>query len=65
MLTEERHTSHAVSFKVAIIEKPLIGSEIPEIKKKLESYSKAAQGPTLESISEKLKRAEEKRKITM
>lgn len=34
---------------------------MPEIKKKLESYPKAAQGPTLEQIQEKLKRAEEKR----
>ena len=36
--------------------------EASEIKKKLESYSKAAKGPTLEAIQDKIKKADEKRR---
>ena len=65
MLKEERHTPHAVAFKVNFIDvKNIANQEEPEIKKKLESY--AAQGPalTLELIQEKLHKAEEKRKLS-
>lgn len=65
MLKEQRHTSSAVAFEVDISDAKQAAGGAPEIKKKLESYSKAAQGPTLESISEKLKRAEEKRKLSL
>lgn len=64
MLKEERHTPSAVAFAVDI-SKQVPTLEEPEIKKKLESYTKAAQGPTLESIEEKLRRAEEKRKLSL
>ena len=64
MLQEERHTQHSVAFKVALSDK-IVLQETPEIKKKLESYAKSAQGPlTLESIEEKLKKAEAKRRST-
>lgn len=65
MLHEERHTKNAVAFKVELMDnKNLLANEEPQIKKKLESYQKAAQGPTLDQINEKLTRAEEKRKLT-
>lgn len=61
MLKEERHTPHAVAFKVDL-EAPA-GAEEPEIKKRLEAYA-SNEGELLsrEAIAEKLKRAEEKRK---
>lgn len=66
MLKEEKHTSSAVAFKVDISDaKAAAHKEEPQIKKKLESYSKAAQPATLDSIQDKLKRAEEKRKISL
>ena len=66
MLQEEKHTQNAVAFKVDISEMNIANQEtVPEIKKKLESYTKAASEPTLESIQEKLKKAEEKRRIAL
>ena len=66
MLQEERHTKNAVAFKVDLQEnKNTINTEEPQIKKKLEMYQKAAKGPTLEQISEKLNKAHEKRQQTL
>jgi len=60
MLKEEKHTKSAVSFKIDLGSKQ--HHEVPEIKKKLEAQ--AAHGPsiTLDQISKKLMKAEEKRK---
>eukprot|EP00347_Sterkiella_histriomuscorum_P008483 403344922 len=66
MLTEERHTPKAVSFRVQLPGANL-STKNPEVKKRLElSAQKAAQGPqiTIEDISNKLQRAEEKRKLS-
>lgn len=66
MLAEERHTPKAVSFRVILPDTQL--TKVPEIKKRLElSAKKAAQGPqiTIEDISSKLQRAEEKRKASL
>lgn len=53
-----------VAFEVEI---PKFTTEVPEIKKRLEADAKAAQGPsiTLEQIQHKLKKAEEKRRVTL
>ena len=50
MLKEERVTPHAVAFKIEISDMTIPSPESAQIKKKLESYTKAAKGPTLESI---------------
>lgn len=68
MLAEERHTPKAVSFRVILPTDNTKMKENPKVKKRLEqSAQKAAQGPqiTIEDISNKLQRAEEKRKITL
>lgn len=68
MLAEERHTPKAVSFRVILPVDNVKNKDIPEVKKRLElSAKKAAQGPqiTIEDISNKLQRAEEKRKASL
>ena len=69
MLKEEKHTSSAIAFKVDINRESHMNknSPPPQIKKRLEQEAKAAQGPqiTLEQISDKLKRAEEKRRQSL
>lgn len=72
MLAEERHTPKAVSFRVLLpgannTQGTTTHLKEPEVKKRLElSAQKAAQGPqiTIEDISNKLQRAEEKRKLS-
>ena len=63
LLKEERHTSTAVSFKVVDLA-PAAPTETPEIKKRLEAQSQQYGHPigSQQEITEKLKRAEEKRK---
>jgi hypothetical protein len=68
VLKEEKHTRHAVAYKVLDLAAPPMHSgssmeSTPEIKKRLEAYSHAPQ-PTLSEadITYKLKRAEEKRR---
>lgn len=53
-----------VAFEVEI---PKTTTEVPEVKKRLEADAKAAQGPsiTLAQIEYKLKKAEEKRRVTL
>ena len=66
MLLQERQTTHAIAFNVDL--KPSSIHSTPQIKKRLEEEAqKAAHGAniTLEQISEKLKRAEEKRRNTI
>ena len=65
MLKEEKHTAHAVAFAVDLGEKHT--EKEPQIKKRLEAESAAAQGPsiTLDKIKERLQKAEQKRKQTI
>ncbi|CDW87336.1 UNKNOWN [Stylonychia lemnae] len=69
VLQEERHTKEAISYKVKLPPTNISPTQKElEVKKRLElSAKKAAQGPmiTIEEISMKLKRAEEKRKISL
>ena len=69
VLQEERHTPKAISFKVQIPSTNVSPSQKElQVKHRLElSAQKAAQGPqiTMEEISQKLKKAEEKRKLTL
>jgi hypothetical protein len=72
VLKEEKHTPHAVAFKVLdIAAPPMSGSSTgissqestPEIKKRLEAYSQQPSPPISGAdIQQKLKRAEEKRR---
>jgi hypothetical protein len=65
MLVEQRQTNNSIAFDVKIGNNKNT-THTPEIKKKLEaSASKAAPSITLEQISEKLMRAELKRKESL
>lgn len=67
VLKEEKHTPHAVAYKVLDLAAPSMGSSSgetsPEIKKRLEAYSSVPAPQISEAdINNKLKRAEEKRR---
>ena len=69
VLKEEKHTPHAVAYKVLDIAAPPMSGisssheSNPEIKKRLEAYSQQTSPPLSGAdIQEKLKRAEEKRR---
>ncbi|CDW75919.1 UNKNOWN [Stylonychia lemnae] len=69
-MQDQKQTTNSIVFEVEIKDQvPSLQTAVPEIKKKLEeaAYMRAAAGPavTLEQISEKLKRAEEKRRQTI
>jgi hypothetical protein len=68
MLHQQRKTNNAIAFEVDISGQRSKSKNSSHIQKKLEATAKeAAQGPqiTLEQISEKLKRAEQKRRETL
>lgn len=68
MLLQERQTTHAIAFNVNLKDgsNHSSNSTNPQIKKRLEEEAqKAAPSITLEQISEKLKRAEIKRRNTI
>jgi hypothetical protein len=64
MLIEEKHNKNSVAFRVDIGGGANKENKEPEIKKRLELSAKAAKGPSItqEKISEKLNKAEQKRK---
>ena len=67
MLTQEKQTANSVAFKVELPTKTSISTEALEVKKRLEAdYEKAAKCPlTRDQIEEKLKKAEEKRRVNL
>jgi len=73
VLKEEKHTPHAVAYKVLDIAAPPMSSTstsghshevVPEIKKRLEAMAPSPQLSEAD-ITNKLKRAEEKRKVVL
>lgn len=67
MLNQQKQANNSISFSIEV-DDVKAQAKNPEIRKKFEEASaKAAQGPqiTLEQISEKLKRAEEKRRQSL
>lgn len=74
VLKEEKHTPHAVAYKVLDIAAPPMSSTstthaheaVPEVKKRLEAMSQTPSPQLSEAdITNKLKRAEEKRKVVL
>jgi len=65
MLIEQKQTPHAIAFEVDLQQNHT--GQDPEIKKRLEAESLAAQGPsiTLDQIRDKLEKASMKRQTTL